>query len=114
MLDTLELFLTAKHDCLTDEAFLGGNGFRNVRRKCEKNVSSAGNKGKHLSRLMVVKIMCSMFTPKGQLLHTIHNPQYKRQKNSLIFSDLFDEGTAKHLFFFFFSLLFSSFFIFFN
>ena len=35
----------------------------------------------------------SIFTPTVQLLHTIHKPQ-KRPKHSLIFSELFDEGTA--------------------
>ena len=35
----------------------------------------------------------SIFTPTVQLLHTIHKPQ-KRPKHSLIFSQLFDEGTA--------------------
>ena len=45
-LHTLEIFLTEKNDCLTDEARFGGNGFKNVRLKCDKNVSSAGNKFK--------------------------------------------------------------------
>ena len=31
-MDTLEIFLTEKHDCLMDEVFFGGNGFKNVRR----------------------------------------------------------------------------------
>ena len=48
-LHTLEIFLTEKHDCLTDEARFGGNGFKNVRLKCGKNVLSAGNKFKQPS-----------------------------------------------------------------
>ena len=35
-LHTLEIFLTEKHDCLTDEARFGGNGFKNVRLKCDQ------------------------------------------------------------------------------
>ena len=34
-MDTLEIFLTEKHDCLMDEVFFGGNGFKNVRRLFE-------------------------------------------------------------------------------